>query len=342
MAIDSQSEGAKAAGFRQTRAAAQATETIFDKYQLASFTIANGLKVGFPVQKVRQEGANRVIERERPYRPGAKLDDTGSKAIRWTFEAIFHNSIEEPGLAAFNSQVNLYPDILNELIAIFDRGETGDLVVPTIGRVRAKAFTYSRIEDVNLFDGAAVSLVFVEDNEDNVNARSITAPTINAQGNRMAAKTTFDAESVAISGNGLASLRTAASQLQTAINAPGDTLDDVRTQANTVRHSIEQVEGAFTNANQEGRDLLLDPTSNDTVRALNDLNDTAARATNQPRRGRPIIITVVARRPTTLQAVSTAFRQNYSDLLSINPQIPNPLFLPTDTLIKIFANDTIT
>lgn len=342
MAIDSQSENAKTPGFTQTRAAAQATETIFDKYQIASFTLPNGDKVGFPVQKITQDGANRVIERERPYRQGAKLDNTGSKAITWTFECIFHNSIDEPGLDAFNRQENLYPGVLNTLIEIFDFGLTGDLVVPTIGKVRAKALDYRRVEDVNLFDGATMMLVFKEDNEDNVNARTITAPTINAQGNRMSQKTTFDAESIAISGNGLASLRTAASQLQTAINAPGDTLDDVRTQANTVRHSVDQVDNAFTQSNQEGRDLLTDPTSTDTVRALADLKDTAMRSTNQPRRGRPVLITVVAIRETTLQDVATAFSQNYSDLLSVNPQIPNALSLPVNTVIRIFANDAVT
>lgn len=342
MAIDSQSPNAKKAGFTQTRSAAQATETIFDKYQLASFTLANGLKVAFPVQKIRQDGANRVIERERPYRAGAKLDDTGPKAITWTFECIFHNSINEPGLAAFNNQVNLYPDALNDLISIFDEGQTGDLVVPTIGRVRAKALDYQRVEDVSLFDGATMMLVFKEDNEDNVDARSITAPTINAQGQRMAGKTTFDAESVAISGNGMASVRTAASQLQTAINAPGDSLDDVRAQATTVRNSVKQVMGAFKDNSQPGRGKLNDPTSTDVQRALADIADTAARAANQPRRGRPIVITVVSVQPTTLQRVAVAFGQSYSDLLSINAQLSNPLYIAPNTYIKIFSNDAVT
>ena len=342
MAIDSDSEGAKNAGFTQTRDAAGVTETIFDKYQLASFTLANGNHVGFPVQKIRQDGANRVIERERPYRPGAKLDDTGSKAIHWTFEAIFHNSIQEPGLTAFNDQVPLYPDALNSLIEDINEGQTGDLVVPTIGKVRAKALDYSRVEDVNLFDGATVMLVFVEDNEDDVTARSIQAPTINAQGTRMADKTTFDAESLAISGNGLASLRTAASQLETAINAPGDLFDDIRVQANAVKHSVEQVTGAFTKQSKEGRDLLDDPTATDADRALADLSDAAMRSTNQPRAGRRPIITVVSVRPTTLQQVATGYHQLYSDLLAINDQIPNVLLIPPNTLIKIFANDAVT
>ncbi len=342
MAIDSQSENAKTAAFIQTRDAAQATETVFDKYQLASFTLANGEKIAFPVQKIRQDGANRVIERERPYRDGAKLDDTGSKAILWTFECIFHNSIQEPGLAAFNNQLNLYPEALNKLIEIFNNGQTGDLIVPTIGKVRAKALDYQRVEDINLFDGATMMLVFKSDNEDSVDSRSIQAPTINAQGQRMAAKTTFDAESTGISGNGLASLRTAASQLQTAINAPGDTLDDVRIHANAVRHSVEQVEGAYSDSSQEGRDILNDPESTDVVRALADLKDTAARGANQPRSGRPDIITVVSTQQTTLQDVAVAFSQSYSDLLSINSQLPNALSIPPNNIIKIFANDTVT
>lgn len=342
MAIDSESPGAKGAGFQATRTGANATETIFDKYQLASFTLKNGQKIGFPVHKIRQDGANRVIERERPYRAGAKLDNTGSKAVTFTFECVFHNSIQEPGLATFNNQLSLYPEALNELIKIFDDGQTGDLIVPTIGRVRAKALDYQRIEDAEHPDGATLMLVFKVDNEDSVDARSLKAPTFNAQGARMTAKATFDTESVAVSGNGMASLRTAASQLEAAINAPGDALDDIRIQANAVRHSIEQVKDAFVDRSKEGRDLLTDPTSNDAVRALADLADTTARVSSAARGGRPPLISVVATRPTSLQEVAIVFGQSFSDLLAINSQIPNSLFLPINTIIKILANDTVT
>lgn len=340
MAIDSQSPNATSTGFTQTRAASQsaANQTIFDKYALAAFTLSNGLKVAFPVQTIRQDGANRVIERERPYRDGAKLDDTGSKAIRWTFTCTFHNSIQEPGLAEFNSQRNLYPDAMNDLISIFDEGQTGDLDVPTIGRVRAKAADYSRIEDVNIADGAVMTLVFIEDNEDNVDSRSITAPTVNAQGNRLAFKTTFDAQSQSIAGNGLAQLRTAASQLETLLNGPGDALDDIRITANTVRHSIEQVETAYTNAGQAGRDALSDPTSTDAGRALAALNDAALRSANEPRRGRPLVVSVITRDPTNLQDIATVLKQDYFELLDINAELTNALFIPPFTIVKIFAN----
>ncbi len=344
MAIDSQSPNSRTTGFTQTRAAAAAADnaTVFDKYVLASFTLANGLRVGFPVQNIRQDGANRVIERERPYRDGAKLDDTGTKAVRWTFECIFHNSIQEPGLAEFNSQRNLYPDAMNDLISIFDEGQTGDLMVPTIGLIRAKAADYSRVEDVNLADGAVMTLVFIEDNEDSVDSRSITAPTVNAQGVRMAGKTTFDAQSEAIAGNGLAQLRTAASQLETLLNGPGDALDDIRTAANTVRHSVEQVQGAFTNAGQNGRDTLSDPTSTDAARALEALKDAALRSANEPRRGRPLIISVVTRSRTTLQDIAAVYQQNYFDLIDINAALDNALNIPPNTIVKIFANDANT
>ncbi len=338
MAIDSDAKNSQESAFKQTTEASDGVETVFDKFALASFAVSNGNSVAFPVHKIQQDGANRLIERERPYRDGAKLDDTGSKARRWTMECVFHNSITEPGLDVFNKGINLYPDSLNDLLIIFDFHETGDLMVPTIGMVRAKAEDYSRVEDVNLVDGATLSLVFVEDNEDTVDFRSITSPTINAQGNRLALKTEFDAQSAGIDSFNLNSLEEAASSLEQAANAPGDAVDDVRKQANRVRHNAERVESAFSQAGQEGRDLLLDPTSTDVGRALIELVDVSARATNDPRRGRPRIVSVITTVDTSMLEISSVARQRYSDLLAINTAIPNALLIPRGSVVKIFAN----
>lgn len=340
MAIDRDSAGAKLKGFTQSSEAAADTETIFDTYQLASFTLADGRKVGFPVHRIQQQGASRVIERERPFRPGAKLDNTGRKAVRWRMDCVFHNSIQEPGLQEFNAQQPLYPNSLNLLIQIFDASETGDLIVPTIGRVRAQAADYSRTEDINLGDGAAVTLMFIEDNEDNVDARSIKTPTINAQGTRLADKTTFDANSAGIGG--VLAVRNAAIQLQQLVNGPGVAADDILRQANAVRDSVDAVNGANKKVGTEGRDLLLDPTSTDAARVMAELRDSALRSSNEARRGRPRLITVITRRDTSLLHVATAFNQRYSDLLDVNPGIANALFLPSGTLVKVFDDATIT
>jgi prophage DNA circulation protein len=338
MAIDSNSEGAKSTAFKQTSEASAQVETVFDRYPLASFEIDSENAVAFPVQKIRQKGANRVIERERPYRDGAKLDDVGSKARQWTMEAIFHNSIVEEGLDAYNSLDPLYPEVLNRLLVLFDQHQTGDLTVPTIGKVRAKAVDYERTEEVGMQDCAVLVLVFMEDNEDSVDFRSITEPSVNAQGSRLALKTEFDAQSVGVDSFNLSQVRTIASELEAIANAPGEAFDDVRIAANTVRHSAEQVISAFSLAGSPARYQLTDPTATDAQRSLEETKDIAARATNDARRGRPRILSVVVIVATSLMELAAAVNQRYSDLLAINTQLPNPLFIEAGTIVRIFAD----
>lgn len=338
MPIDTTSEGAKSAAFKQTSQASGEVDTVFDQYPLCSFEIDTENAVAFPVQRIRQKGANRVIERERPYRDGAKLDDVGSKARQWTIEALFNNSIVEKDLDAYNNLDPLYPDVLNRLLLLFDQHKTGDLTVPTIGKVRVKAVDYERTEEVDHQDSALLVLVFMEDNEDSVDFRSITAPTVNAQGNRLAIKTEFDAQSVGVDSFNMTQVRTVASQLEKIANAPGDAADDVYIAARTVKHSAEQVVRAFSQVGNPARYHLTDPTATDAQRSIEDTKDVSARATNDARKGRPRIISVITLVDTSLLDIAAAVQQRFHDLLAINGQLPNVLFIPKGTVVRIFAN----
>ena len=63
----------------------------------------------------------------------------------------------------------------------------------------------------------------------------------------------------------------------------------------------------------------------------------SARATNDARRGRPRVITVVTKRNTTLSAVAADTNQDFIDLLEINPEL-SPFFIPANTRVKIYAD----
>jgi hypothetical protein len=101
-----------------TRRATTPLDDVFEGYPVGSWTAENAATIAFPVEDIGESGGNRIIERERPYRDGAKLDDTGRKATQFTMVCKFENTITEPGLE-INGLKNLYPDVLNDLIASF-------------------------------------------------------------------------------------------------------------------------------------------------------------------------------------------------------------------------------
>src|SRR5262245_15019791 len=105
----------------------------FEDYEVCSWKV--GQRSGtlkFPVSSIQESGGNRIVERNRPYRNGAKLDDVGSNATKWTIEAVFENSIME-GEKGLDQNVLLYPNVLNAVLDSFRIHGTGDLVIPTRG-----------------------------------------------------------------------------------------------------------------------------------------------------------------------------------------------------------------
>jgi prophage DNA circulation protein len=203
-----------------------------DLLSVATWKVGTSVIMAFPVQNITETGGNRLVERERPYRDGAKLDDTGSKPKRWSMEILFENTIDEPGLEI--NEFDLYPDILDSLIDSFDNHETGDLVVPTRGTVRARIESYTRTEKIDPRDAALLNITFVQDNEDNVDAASFAIISANSNAKRLGEETTFDAQTDEMWDDGLVSVREFTDQLENATNQPGDVADDVDNSASRV------------------------------------------------------------------------------------------------------------
>lgn len=309
-------------------------ESLQGLFPIASWKVGTSALIAFPVTDISESGGNRIVERERPYRDGAKLDDTGSKAKRWNLTAVFENTLDEPGLEV-NSDV-LYPDMLDELLDSFDNHETGDLVVPTRGTIRAKAESYTRTESKDEVDCAILQLVFVQDNEDNVDAASFTLMTANSNSTRLGEVTEFDAQTDEMWSDGLVSIREFSQQLEDISNKPGEVSDDVDNSASRVINASRTTERAFSNAGNPGRDKLLNPESSKTYRKLVMNQDVAARAKHESRKGRPQIITVVSNTKQTLYSIASFYAQPFSDLLAINPKLENPNFIPRGTGVNIF------
>jgi hypothetical protein len=313
-------------------------QPVFEQYPAAEWKVGN-FRIRFPVCSIQETGGNRIVERERPYRDGAKLDDTGSKAKRWQIDTLFENSINEPDLTSGTSIGPLYPDRLNDLLTTFDIHETGDLTIPTRGKVRARAESYTRNERESDRDDATLQLTFVEDNEDNVGAAQFELPTVEASARRIAEVCNFSAQSEGMWDGSLADLREFGSELEGLATAPGEVVNDIDTQASIVINTSNQVERTFTREDQENRDLLADPELSRTQRSLEESKDMAGRSRAEGRDGRSRLKPYLVPMPSDLFAVAASLGQPVGDLVAINRDV-DPLFLPANTIIMVFESLT--
>jgi hypothetical protein len=331
MPYEPKTEGQRAHMQREP-AQPQAPE-IFPQYQIASWAVGVYPVMKFPVMSISESGGNRLVERERPYRDGAKFDDTGSKAKRFTVKVCFNNTISEPDLPG---DVALYPEVLLLMLDSFDQHMTGDLTLPTRGKLRARAESYTRDEAAEARDEAAVSFTFVQDNEDNIGAASFEEQTINANARRLAATTEFSAQSEGMWDTSLADLREFGSELEGIANYPGNTVRDVDSQSAIVMSTCRRTERGFSKANRDNESLLRDPELSQTQRKLDQNRDMAGRARNDARAGRPAMTTIVASGPTDLFTIAAQEGQDVGDLMDINPAI-DATNIAAGTVIRIFV-----
>lgn len=311
---------------------------VFEDYQVARWKVGT-FDLAFPVMSINESGGNRIVRRERPFRDGAKLDDTGSKPRVWRYQIIFENTIEEPGIADINGGRPLYPEILNELIFSFDVHETGSLFLPTIGEQRARIETYGRVEQFDTRDTAMLDVTWVEDNEDSVDFRIVSGvPNVDTNGRRVGSQITFDGNGIAVDSPAFTEIDQAMQELENLANSPEAVERDIEQQNQIVAESSAKVVETFSMPHIPGRSVMTSTRSSKTQRDLELAKDMAARATNDARRGRPVIISVRLLADSSIAGVSALLQQDYSNLLAINPRVENPLFIPKGSVIKVFED----
>jgi hypothetical protein len=315
-------------------------ESIFEHTPAAAWKVGSRREIRFPVCKIRESASNRLVERDRPYRQGAKIDSTGSKAKRWSVTAVFENTIEEPGVTTSSKErggsgVILYPGTIDALLDTLNVQETGDLTLPTRGVIRCRFESYEREESDELRDAAMVTLVFVEDNEERIGAQSFASPRANANARRLAETTTFSAQSDGAWGTSLADLNEFASELEAIANFPGDTVKDLDSQAAIVIGATNRVLEAFTDPSREGRDVLLDPDSSATQRKLHRMSDLAGRSRALSRGGKPRLVARVFPTDRSLFDIAAFVEQEAGDLINANPAL-DPLNVPAGTPVRVF------
>jgi len=305
---------------------------IFARYAVASWTIL-GDEIRFPVLTIGEEGGLRVVRRQRPYRKGAKLDSTGPKEIAWDVDTIWSNVIEEPDLKQGNV---LYPARLHAMLATVDLDQTGTLVLPTRGPIRCKLETYHRQESFEERDTARVRFTFVEDNEDKVDANSFQAPSVRATIRRGVDETNFSLESTGSFSDLMRQMEDAADQLQDAIAAPGELVQDVDQKAARFIRIVDNVVNQFNVSEQFGRDRLNDPESHAAYRQAMILKDRAATAVDEKTSSLPRIVNFITTHTVSIFDIAVELGQDPSQLMDLNNRIEDFLAIEVGVPVRVF------
>lgn len=289
-----------------------------------------GRRVALPIARVVEGYANRLVKRERPYRDGAKVDDTGSRPRQWDVDLFFMNGSEEPDLPA-----DMYPGYLNEVCDALVVHSVGTLTTPTRGPRRCRVESYRRVDESTTRDAGTLSVVFVEDNEETQDASSFAVPHARSVARILAIDTQEALAEAGAWGELASSLAESAARLEELARGPGDALEGVEVQAGIVAHAAQRIERAFAGARAEGAEeasaLLSDPEASRAGRLLVRLRDVAARAAGADG----------ARRPTrrygstvTIFRVAADARVDADLLMRLNPGL-DPFRIPAGVPIVV-------
>lgn len=131
---------------------------VFEGFPAASF---GGIKI--PVTRISMRGGVRKHTHEFPHAPGGEQEKLGRKLYVIRITAQFHDL---PGTEFAARFPNCYPGSLLELRRKFEAQETDDLVVPSVGTIRAFALDWEQVADfAQALSGEEVTLEFEEDQD---------------------------------------------------------------------------------------------------------------------------------------------------------------------------------
>lgn len=313
------------------------SESVYEKFAVASWQVGNEGVIRFPAIEITDTKGNRIVQHERPYREGAKLDDTGAKVRVFAMRAYFDNSIREPGIEGNPSP--LFPEMLRRMQASFDVHETGNLTVPTVGVVRCKAVSCVRRDTPSTPGGPFVDLVFEQDNEDALDRAIIDAPTVKGSIPALAEQTVFSAQSGGSWIDTLDQLENDVGALENSLNAPGRATNEVESLARRNRRSQARMVATINKFSQAEERPFSEPSGSQTERQLLTLRDRQAQAAGERARSLPQTkeYKIVALQ-TSLFEIAAKFDQDVSDLLDLNDSlIETPFKLRRGQVIRVFA-----
>jgi hypothetical protein len=294
-------------------------------------------EVRFIATSVEETGGNRIVRRERPYRDGAKLDDTGSKPRSWRVETVWNNTFEEDGVQA---GIVWWRDELERFLVSARAHETGDLQLATVGRVRARLEDYSYKEANEYPDTAWVSVLFVEDNEDSVDGTALGVFRPRAAMQAAADQTVFSLELFGSFSQFVEDLENACTALEEAIAWPGEMVQDVDQKAARVVRCVEGIERQFFRTADFGTERLSDPESWAAWRQMRLTADLAARAIEDKSSGVGKVVSIVLDTAMSIFDAAAKYAQDPQQLMDLNSDVEDFLLVPIGTTLRIFQKTT--
>lgn len=134
-----------------------ANDTYFDSLKPASFD-----GISFPVEGVSTVGGYRIHVHEFPHTAGGQIEKLGRRLYRIKMRAFF---AKLPGSKLDQLYPDLYPFALYNLRSTFEDGKTGDLVIPTVGTIRAVCTEWPQQMTAMNRSGETAEFDFIEDSE---------------------------------------------------------------------------------------------------------------------------------------------------------------------------------
>lgn len=116
--------------------------------------------IEFAYSAISLKGGIRYALHEFPHAAGAEPEKMGRKAYIVSFRAFFHDI---PKTALDREYPDAYPNSLRILREKFESQITGDLTIPTVGKIKAVAIDWTQQYDVRSPTGESFDIEFVED-----------------------------------------------------------------------------------------------------------------------------------------------------------------------------------
>lgn len=301
-------------------------------------------------REVGEDGGLRVVERIRPWQPGAKLDETGAMPDTFTLGAIFNADISESELDVQGIQI--WPDLLEALVRQFKTGKTATLNLPWKRGIRVKPLTWQRraTSDDNR-GGETLSVSFKTDNEDALDRAAFEQVSVKATVKRAAEEAVFSLEQEGMSAAAADQVRTTsdfgglgdpiggivglASDLAGLMNRPGELLA-IATAASRLRRATKILMGAYS-TDEPGRDQMGGPDGSSARAKLLALLELAANAEADARAGLPKTRTYTAVRRTSVWEIATELGQNARQIMSVNSAVEDFSNIEKGTPVQVFA-----
>lgn len=137
-----------------------------DQVPATAFAKASFDGIEFAYIDVRVNGATRTAIHEFPHTPGGEIEKMGRKPYTVAFQCTFHRI---PKSELDRQYPDLYPTRLRQLRERFEKEITAELVVPTIGTIKATCTSWVQSFNASVPTGEQVTIEFIED-QDSVSA----------------------------------------------------------------------------------------------------------------------------------------------------------------------------